>query len=396
MTHTDTVNRTAPARSGPKATPGRPILLVAALSSATLTAVGLWNAAAGYRLFADPDTALIAHWLPAPGSGRLLIALGVAGLLVALLAALQPRPGGVTPVLTVIAGAEVLGLGVAFQSVSTISLAGYLVALVLPLGLIWIAVQVVRRYRRVRWLVLAAVLAAAVWGGITGALRPDTLRSLAVNLGRGFAGHADQLLMVLLLGFGTTCWVLVTLRLLRHGSGYGAFGGWVQRHRRGLTILAALGPVPYALIRATWLTPWPQLTAGAELEPEMRLWGLLLGGGAALGSILTIGLIRPWGEVFPRWMPWLGGREVPVAAAVVPGGLVAGVLCASAIPMLQLTLSPLAGTVFSGLPLLQELAAMLIFPFWVWGPALALAVWGYALARRDQATARANRGARAR
>jgi hypothetical protein len=383
MTHTVTAHRSSTASSATRAGPSRAVLILAALASAALLAVGAWNATAGYPLFTDPDDALIASLLPADRCGQLLIALGLVGLLTALAAMLSPRGSAMTRLLAVVAAVEVLGVGVAFQSVSTISLAGYLVAMVLPLGLVWIAVQAVRRYRRIRWLVLAAVAAAAAWGAVTGSLRPGTLRSLAVNLYRGFAGHAEQLGTVLLLGFATACWVLVVLRVLRQSSALGAAGGWVQRHRRGLTIIAALGPLPYALIRATWLTPWPQLTTGEALDPEMRLWGLLLGGAAVLGSILTVGLIRPWGEVFPRWMPWLGGRVVPVAAAVVPGGLVAGVLCASAIPMVQLTLAPLAGTVMSGLPLLQQLGALLIFPFWAWGPALALAVWGYALARRD-------------
>src|SRR5690606_25794922 len=29
---------------------------------------------------------------------------------------------------------------------------------------------------------------------------------------------------------------------------------------------------------------------------------------------LTIGLVRPWGEVFPAWLPWIGGRRVPLAS----------------------------------------------------------------------------------
>jgi hypothetical protein len=33
-------------------------------------------------------------------------------------------------------------------------------------------------------------------------------------------------------------------------------------------------------------------------------------------ALLTVGLIRPWGEVLPRWLPLLGGRRVPVAVAV--------------------------------------------------------------------------------
>lgn len=45
-------------------------------------------------------------------------------------------------------------------------------------------------------------------------------------------------------------------------------------------------------------------------------------------AFLTLGLVRPWGEVWPRWIPRLGGRPVPVPAAVVPAVL--GALCCTA------------------------------------------------------------------
>jgi len=35
-------------------------------------------------------------------------------------------------------------------------------------------------------------------------------------------------------------------------------------------------------------------------------------------ALLTLGLVRPWGEVVPRWVPWLGGRLVRPLAAVIP------------------------------------------------------------------------------
>ncbi|WP_026931463.1 hypothetical protein [Glycomyces tenuis] len=41
-------------------------------------------------------------------------------------------------------------------------------------------------------------------------------------------------------------------------------------------------------------------------------------------ALLAFGLIRPWGEVFPRWIPVVGGRAVPVvfaAALAVAGAL---------------------------------------------------------------------------
>ncbi|MDH6112136.1 hypothetical protein P3T36_006837 [Kitasatospora sp. MAP12-15] len=43
-------------------------------------------------------------------------------------------------------------------------------------------------------------------------------------------------------------------------------------------------------------------------------------------AYLTVGLVSEWGEVVPRWIPGLGGRRVPILAAVVPAGLGAAVL----------------------------------------------------------------------
>ncbi|MGC1210607.1 MAG: hypothetical protein WA890_04950 [Micromonospora sp.] len=34
-------------------------------------------------------------------------------------------------------------------------------------------------------------------------------------------------------------------------------------------------------------------------------------------ALLALGLVRPWGEVFPRWLPGLGGRRVPPLFAEV-------------------------------------------------------------------------------
>jgi len=34
-------------------------------------------------------------------------------------------------------------------------------------------------------------------------------------------------------------------------------------------------------------------------------------------ALLTLGLVRPWGEVVPRWLPVVGGRPVPVRGATI-------------------------------------------------------------------------------
>lgn len=38
-------------------------------------------------------------------------------------------------------------------------------------------------------------------------------------------------------------------------------------------------------------------------------------------ALLAFGLVRPWGEVFPRWIPLVGGRRVPVSFAVAAASL---------------------------------------------------------------------------
>ncbi|WP_146763170.1 hypothetical protein [Micromonospora noduli] len=39
---------------------------------------------------------------------------------------------------------------------------------------------------------------------------------------------------------------------------------------------------------------------------------------AGLGGVLALGLIKDWGLVFPRWVPWLRGRRVPQWLPLTP------------------------------------------------------------------------------
>ncbi|MGI5426526.1 hypothetical protein [Streptomyces sp. CA-179760] len=43
-------------------------------------------------------------------------------------------------------------------------------------------------------------------------------------------------------------------------------------------------------------------------------------------AFTAIGLIARWGEVFPRWIPLLGGRRVPMRATVITSAIAATVL----------------------------------------------------------------------
>lgn len=78
-----------------------------------------------------------------------------------------------------------------------------------------------------------------------------------------------------------------------------------------------LATLPSALWRVA-------LVAGLPVADEpVRGWGMVL---YVLGlsvvseglALLTLGLVRGWGEVVPGWVPLLGGRRVRPLAAVVP------------------------------------------------------------------------------
>ncbi|MDI3330572.1 MAG: hypothetical protein QJR09_07515 [Micrococcus sp.] len=286
-------------------------------------------------------------------------------------AAPGPRPG-------LVIAALVIGL-VWLTSASGLSMVGYLLAVAVPVLTATALIALVRSRPRVLWLLLPALLLLAAGAAVTGGL--DVVGRLASQLGSTMLPTLDG---PLLLGLGSltlqTGWAVTGAGLAAAGAGrrasegepLTAVDGWLLRRRRLLTYLAALALVPYPLIRLTWLTPFP-LVAPGPLEAPDRLWGLLLGAAAVLGIVLTLGLIRPWGERFPRWFPVVGGRAVPLALALVPGGFVALVATASAVPMF-VQVAAHAGTG-------QAVLVSLLIPTWFWGPMLGLAVWTYALHR---------------
>ncbi|MEV5880620.1 hypothetical protein AB0L75_41905 [Streptomyces sp. NPDC052101] len=57
-----------------------------------------------------------------------------------------------------------------------------------------------------------------------------------------------------------------------------------------------------------------------------KTWMLTLSVLSELVAFLTIGLVRPWGEVVPHWMPLIGGRRVRPMAVVVSAALGAAAL----------------------------------------------------------------------
>ncbi|TDC41708.1 hypothetical protein [Micromonospora sp. KC213] len=142
---------------------------------------------------------------------------------------------------------------------------------------------------------------------------------------------------------------------------------------------AAVIPVLYALIRFAWLAGIPlgmSREALADMHADGSVWaGAGLGAFAVVGAVLTLGLVARWGERFPRWLPGLAGRPVPVLLAVIPAGLVTLAVLAASVDIL-------AAPRF--LELIREVNSaalpMLLWP--VWAVALAAATYAYHLRRR--------------
>ncbi|MFI6509423.1 hypothetical protein ACIBCT_17580 [Streptosporangium sp. NPDC050855] len=98
-----------------------------------------------------------------------------------------------------------------------------------------------------------------------------------------------------------------------------------SRRVRLTAYLGAAAFLPYAAMKTTWalggtfagvggaeMTATMERNGASELMLTLERWGVdvtaLL---AALGVFLILGLVRPWGQVFPRWTLALRGRRVP-------------------------------------------------------------------------------------
>ncbi|MER7552197.1 hypothetical protein [Streptomyces anulatus] len=97
-------------------------------------------------------------------------------------------------------------------------------------------------------------------------------------------------------------------------------------------------------------------------------------------AILTIGLVRGWGEAVPSWIPVIGGRRVRPMAAVVPavlGGLILTALF-TAVPVggdRHLTLFGVVDSVAYANGAWKALATVCVTPIAAWGPiTVALAI----------------------
>lgn len=114
-------------------------------------------------------------------------------------------------------------------------------------------------------------------------------------------------------------------------------------------------------------------------------------------GLLTLGLVHSWGEVLPRWVPLLGGRRIPVSAAVVPatiGAVGVTLLCTYGVLngifhwVRPETLDQARSLSAFDVPANTSLerpgpwVAVAYAPLLAWGPLLAAVTWAYYRRRR--------------
>ena len=177
--------------------------------------------------------------------------------------------------------------------------------------------------------------------------------------------------------------------------------GWQSADRaarwgRIAVYVAMVVPIFYAFTRFAWFLGFSLGMNEQQFRygQETGMWmagALFLGSFMLVGTVLMLGLIQRWGEVFPRWMIGLAGRRVPIPLAVIPAALasvlliVGGITIWFDIPSMMATLLA-AGAQDAEIrsALLFELGPTLLFP--VWGIALAVATLGYYFRRRGTCT----------
>jgi hypothetical protein len=103
---------------------------------------------------------------------------------------------------------------------------------------------------------------------------------------------------------------------------------------------------------------------------------------AESAALLTLGLVRPWGERVPSRIPGIGGRRIPTMAVVVPAAL--GAVALAAIWSFAFRDFPH----FGGLEFSHEAWRILLIacyaPLLLWAPLLAAVTWAYYRRRRGE------------
>ncbi|KOU14106.1 hypothetical protein ADK52_37175 [Streptomyces sp. WM6372] len=108
-------------------------------------------------------------------------------------------------------------------------------------------------------------------------------------------------------------------------------------------------------------------------------------------ALLSLGLVRGWGEVAPAWLPFIGGKRIAPFAAIIPaslGGLSATVFWAPVL-LSWFGVGDAAGFSSGGW---QILARLCIAPGMLWGPLVLVLTYAYYTRRCRPAKQPGHRG----
>lgn len=97
-----------------------------------------------------------------------------------------------------------------------------------------------------------------------------------------------------------------------------------------------------------------------------------------LAALLTLGLVQPWGEVVPRWVPHLGGRCIPPRPVVLIAFVGAAILlvpCTTFLFWWNYDHSDMT-------PAGANMVGLLYLPLVAWAPLLAAVTVSYAKRHR--------------
>jgi hypothetical protein len=165
--------------------------------------------------------------------------------------------------------------------------------------------------------------------------------------------------------------------------------GWnspehAARWGRIAVYVAMVPPIFYTITRYAWALgiPWGMSMEHLRAGQVKHTWtsGLFLASFSLVGALLMLGLVQRWGEVFPRWIPFLGGKQVPMPLAIIPAAIVSvlfmvgGIATWSGLPQMN------AASKIVGESIVVFVGPLLLFP--IWSAALAVATLGYYFRRR--------------
>ncbi|MEV5122768.1 hypothetical protein AB0K49_08145 [Streptomyces decoyicus] len=179
----------------------------------------------------------------------------------------------------------------------------------------------------------------------------------------------------------------VTARPGRLRAAWRAFHEPVAGVSRRMQLVARV--VPFAVLPAgIWRLP---VACDEGIGLGERAYVVFLSVLSEVLACTAFGLVARWGEVFPRWIPILGGRRVPTKAVAIPAAIGAAIL--TLLFTLLFLVSEIRGTTIRGDVLSADAPgraggwedAWFFFcyaPLTLWGPLLGVLTVAYWKRRR--------------